>query len=245
MRARWLKPEFFRDRKIACLSPLAALVYQGLWVLADDGGVAPADPEAVHSLLFFRWSAAPVPKVTGALRELYGAGRLVFYRPGDDLYALIPTFRDHQSVHKPSAFRNVPNINDLDPVVPEWCGGSAALVRHSPPPRHLDTQTPRHLDTSVFEVAWKAYPKRPNNPKAAAKRAWTARLADGVSGDAMLAGVLAYAAYVEATRTEPRFVKMASTFFGPDEHYLSDYSVPPQDDPYEAARKRLEAEEAA
>lgn len=108
-----------------------------------------------------------------------------------------------------------------------------------------DTVSVTVPEDGLFADAWAAYPKRPNNPKAAAKRAWDARIKAGVDPDTMIAGVRAYAAYVTAQRVEPKFVKMASTFFGPDEHYLTDYAVPVSEDPYEAARKRLEAEEAA
>jgi hypothetical protein len=44
MRARWLKPEFFTDKKIATLDPTTALVYEALWCWADDGGVCNATP---------------------------------------------------------------------------------------------------------------------------------------------------------------------------------------------------------
>ena len=149
MRSRWLKPEFFRDKKMAEMGPVTALVYQALWLLADDAGVTQADPEFVHSQLFFRWSAVGVPEVAGALRHLFGLGRIRFFQPGDDLFAEILRFRTHQSIHKPSAFRNLPHLNALDEVVPEWCGTGEALDRHSPPPIHQYTETPRHRDTET------------------------------------------------------------------------------------------------
>jgi hypothetical protein len=40
----------------------------------------------------------------------------------------------------------------------------------------------------------------------------------------MADGVRRYAAYCEAMRTEPRFVKHAATFFGPDRHFLNDWT---------------------
>jgi len=69
-RARWLKPEFFEDRKMAEIGPVGALVYQALWCLADDTGVALCDPELLKARMFSRWSAVGVPEITGALREL-------------------------------------------------------------------------------------------------------------------------------------------------------------------------------
>lgn len=72
-----------------------------------------------------------------------------------------------------------------------------------------------------FEAAWQAYPKRAGgNSKAAAYKAWKARLKDGVKPEDMLAGVKRYAAYVRATdSTGTRYVKQAATFFGPDKHF--------------------------
>ena len=42
----------------------------------------------------------------------------------------------------------------------------------------------------------------------------------------MLGGVIRYAAYCLANGTEPQFVKQPTTFFGPSEHYLSDWNIP-------------------
>lgn len=81
---------------------------------------------------------------------------------------------------------------------------------------------------AAFEVAWSLYPKRPGNSKADARRAWDARLKAGTTEAVMLDGVKRYAAYVLATNVEPRFVKQAATFFGPGEHFLSDYDMPSQ-----------------
>ena len=122
MRGRWVKPEFFTDRKIADLGPVAALVYQALWCLADDGGTAPADPEIVHGALFSRWSAVGVPEITGALQALSEAVRIECYSVGDDTYAIIKKWSAHQQIHKPSKFRYPKR---LDAPNAEQCGTGA------------------------------------------------------------------------------------------------------------------------
>ncbi|KJM56668.1 helix-turn-helix domain-containing protein, partial [Enterobacter hormaechei] len=75
--------------------------------------------------------------------------------------------------------------------------------------------------SNEFEQAWQAYPKRAGgNSKAAAWKAWKARIKDGVTTVAMLAGVNRYAAYVRATGSAgTQYVKQAATFFGPDKHF--------------------------
>ncbi len=79
-----------------------------------------------------------------------------------------------------------------------------------------------------FETTWQAYPKRAGgNSKAAAYKAWKARLKDGVKPEEMLAGVKRYAAYVKVTgNAGTQFVKQATTFFGPDRHFEEAWQTP-------------------
>ncbi|HHA1196604.1 TPA: helix-turn-helix domain-containing protein [Enterobacter kobei] len=79
-----------------------------------------------------------------------------------------------------------------------------------------------------FEQAWQAYPKRAGgNSKAAAWKAWKARIKDGVTTVAMLDGVNRYAAYVRATGSAgTQYVKQAATFFGPDRHFEEPWQAP-------------------
>jgi hypothetical protein len=73
-----------------------------------------------------------------------------------------------------------------------------------------------------FESAWTAYPGRTGgNSKAGAWRAWQTRIREGVTPADLIAGVEGYARYVRSERKEhTSFVKMAQSFFGPDEHWL-------------------------
>ena len=76
----------------------------------------------------------------------------------------------------------------------------------------------------VFEEAWTAYPKRPGASKQGSHKAWKARLKAGVDPQAMLQGVMRYANYCKASGIDPQFIKQPATFFGPDEHYLADWT---------------------
>lgn len=79
-----------------------------------------------------------------------------------------------------------------------------------------------------FEQAYLAYPKRPGANKASSLKAWQARIKSGVTPETILDGVLRYAAYCKASRTDPGYIKQPSTFFGPNEHYLNDWTPPPE-----------------
>jgi hypothetical protein len=173
MRARWLKPEFFTDKKIAMLGPLAALVFEALWVIADDGGTAKGDAETLKAQVFYRWSTVTVPDISTALRELSHSGRVRRYQVGDDEYTQIVHWTRHQQVHKPGKFRHpkpekgaqfldadAAHVNAVVDVaensaetVPErsmvgaapnpHSGTSAAPLPASPPPILLDSETPK------------------------------------------------------------------------------------------------------
>lgn len=78
-----------------------------------------------------------------------------------------------------------------------------------------------------FEAAWKAYPKREGaNPKNKAQSCWNARLKDGVTAEAMMAGVVRYAAYCKVKgSTGTAYVMQAVRFFGTERAFDNDWSV--------------------
>lgn len=88
----------------------------------------------------------------------------------------------------------------------------------------------------AFEQAWIAYPSRSGQSKAGALKAWQARIKAGDTPEAMTEGVRRYADYCEVTKTEQRFIKHAATFFGPDRHFLTDWT-PPQQTPQGGMRQ--------
>jgi len=78
-----------------------------------------------------------------------------------------------------------------------------------------------------FEEALSHYPIRSGgNPKKKAFAAWRASLRAGVKAQDMIDGVIRYRAWCESTgKIGTEFVKQASTFFGPDQHYLEPWTI--------------------
>jgi uncharacterized protein YdaU (DUF1376 family) len=78
-----------------------------------------------------------------------------------------------------------------------------------------------------FAECWKAYPKREGgNSKAAAEKAYRARVKQGVNPADLLAGTERYAAFIRAKGQEnTAYVKQASTFFGTGEHWIEPWDV--------------------
>ncbi len=73
-----------------------------------------------------------------------------------------------------------------------------------------------------FMTAWSAYPKREGgNPRKAAWTAWKARIRAGeATAQELVEATRGYAKFCDAgNKTGTRFVLMASTFYGPGEHW--------------------------
>lgn len=90
-----------------------------------------------------------------------------------------------------------------------------------------------------FELLWNARPRRsgPDNKRAAFK-AFNARMAEGVAYDVMLEGVKRYRAHLIATGKEgTAYVKMCSTFLGPDKHFNDEYLAAKPEEPAPEQRK--------
>lgn len=94
-RPRTIKPEYFRDKVIAQLGSQVGTVFQALWCTADDGGVAPADPDLLRGEMLVRWPEYTLPVVTHCLQRLADRGRIELYAVEGALYARIPTLSEH------------------------------------------------------------------------------------------------------------------------------------------------------
>jgi hypothetical protein len=105
VRIRTIKPDFWTDAKIATLSYLARLLFIGLWNVADDEGRFKSDPRILKGCLFPTDDETTVEKITGALRELSGSGRVVLAEIDGEQYGCCPNFRKHQKINKPSKSR--------------------------------------------------------------------------------------------------------------------------------------------
>ncbi|OEZ91483.1 YdaU family protein [Duganella phyllosphaerae] len=97
-------------------------------------------------------------------------------------------------------------------------------INHKPI-KNITSASPPSDYSPEFEEAWLAYPPRPGASKKDAYKAWAARLKEGVTSGALLAGVQRYANYVLYSRTEPQFTKQPATFFGPGDHYKAEWAV--------------------
>lgn len=233
-RARNIKPGFFTNEELVELSFSTRLLFIGLWTEADRDGRMEDKPKRIKIKLF----PADEIDVDAGIQQLHDKGFVLRYEVDGERFIQILAFCKHQNPHRDERKSEIPapNLHGATTVQDQGlnstCPAESLLLNPDPLPLIPDTPTkpspartkPAPIEDEKFVEAYSLYPSRPGSSKASALKAWQARLASGVDPEAMIAGVKRYADFVRQSRTEPTFIKMPATFFGPDRHFDSDWT---------------------
>lgn len=103
-RQRMLHPDFFTDPKVVSCSPLARLLFQGLWCLADRDGRLEGDLMALK----LRVLPADNCDVGKLLQELISAGLVRAYAADSKALLYLPGFNKRQRPHPKEPASSLP-----------------------------------------------------------------------------------------------------------------------------------------
>ena len=100
-RIRTIKPEFWTSEQIAMCSPLARLLFIGLWSFCDDGGVHPASIKRLKMEVF---PADPIDDhaMRELLEELSNADLVTHYEVDGGQYWFVTGWHRHQRIERPT-----------------------------------------------------------------------------------------------------------------------------------------------
>lgn len=221
-RARNIKPGFFSNDLLAEIEPLGRLLFAGLWTIADREGRIEDRVKKIKAQVL------PYDDCDcdALLTALDIKGFILRYAIGNDRFIQIVKWDEHQNPHVKEAESTIqaPCKNSANSGEGNTLTGTSRADSLNPLSDSLNPSTPSK-PTEEFEAAWDAYPARSGASKADSLKAWKARIKAGESADEILAGVVRYAAYVKARGTEDNFIKQPATFFGPGNHFKSDWTV--------------------
>ena len=165
MRARNIKPGFYKNEDLASCSLPARLLFPGLWMMADREGRLEDRPKRIKAEVF------PYDDfdVDALLCELAEAGMIVRYQVDEGEYIWIPNFLKHQNPHKREKDSDIPALESgpekarSSPVIsgPAQCKHqtSPEKARSSP----ADSLNPDSLNPETGILKQKQYP--PNPPR--------------------------------------------------------------------------------
>ncbi|MCA9244463.1 MAG: hypothetical protein KDA32_10940 [Phycisphaerales bacterium] len=131
MRARNIKPGFFKNEQLAELPVEARLLYIGLWCMADREGRLEDRPKRIKMEVFPADSFDCEPLLSGLEAE----GLIVRYEIDGQSLIEIPRFLDHQSPHyteKPSVLMPPALPEDSEKTPSSRAGDSGDLQKRYP-----------------------------------------------------------------------------------------------------------------
>ena len=126
-RIRTIKPEFWTSDQVVSVSPLARLLFIGLWNFADDQGVHPASPLRIK-LQIFPGDNIKEEKIKELLKELLKNNLLTIYEAEGKPYFFITGWH-HQKIAKKTAKYPAPPA----PVQEEYSTSTVPVQYRSPP----------------------------------------------------------------------------------------------------------------
>jgi hypothetical protein len=207
MRARGIKPAFFKNEVLAEIPAWKRLLFIGLWCLADREGRLENRPLRIKAELF-PYGSEDVRK---GIRRLQDAGFLTTYEAGGVGYIEIANFKRHQNPHKQEPPSRIPPSSE---GVRKDIGSGSEVLRLTPdsplltPDSGLLTPDSAALPPHAFESVWQRYPSK-TGMKAATKHFATSvkTMADFLDIQRALDN------YLKSDRVKRGFIQNGSTWF--------------------------------
>lgn len=158
MRARNIKPGFFKNEYLSECSPMARLLFIGLWCMSDREGRMELRPKRIKAEIFPYDNC----KIESLLEELQKYGFIVVYSYENCNYLEIPTFTQHQNCHIKEASSTIPAPckSDACTVLAQPLTESLLLITESPLLNPSYGRSGAKQVKEKFEKFWKAYPKK-------------------------------------------------------------------------------------
>ena len=112
MRARNIKPGFFKNEDLADCDPLARILFAGLWCYCDREGRFEWRPKRIK-IEILPYDNCDIEKL---LSQLVKIGLIEKYKVGEEYYGNIINFLKHQSPHKQEKPSEIPPLENIEKI---------------------------------------------------------------------------------------------------------------------------------
>lgn len=189
MRARNIKPGFFKNEDLAECDPLARILFSGLWCMADREGRLECRPKRIKAELL-PYDNCDVVKLMEQLRKY---GFIIAYKADDKIYLSIPSFTEHQNCHVKEIASTIPAPDEhgvstvlVGPLTESLLPLTESLLLNPSIPSPRVTRVKKQYSDDFISF-WKQYPKRVGKDEA--WRAWQKRKPDMPDMDTVLKSI--------------------------------------------------------
>jgi hypothetical protein len=198
MRARNLKPGFFKNADLAELPFSARILFQGLWCLADRRGRLEDRPKQIKGEVLPHDNVAIPPLLDGLQKH----GFILRYEKNEKKYIQIINFENHQ----------YPHIKEQESTIPAPDKHHTSLVqkRLNPESPILNPESPIPIPPVApdFKKVWALYPRQKG--RKAAERHFKATVKTDVDLKRIL---VALENYKRSKECREGFIQYGSTWF--------------------------------
>ncbi|MFZ2447380.1 MAG: hypothetical protein WAW37_13565 [Syntrophobacteraceae bacterium] len=226
MRARNIKPGFFKNEDLSECDPLARILFAGLWCMADRKGRLEYRPKRIKAELLPYDSC----EVVELLQQLECKGFLICYKVSNSeiSYIQVVNFTKHQNPHRaekkstipaPGENRSCPAdsgflipdsgypIPDSPPIVPRR---GDARAENASAKRASSTKRKDASESDTFRRFFTAYPKKQN--RLAALKAWNKLSPNDALTETIIQAVTSRAASHEWRKEKGQYIPLPSSF---------------------------------
>lgn len=149
-RIRSIKPEFWSSEQVMACSPIARLLFIGIWNFADDAGRMKFSARTIKAQVF-PGDDTTIEAVRGMLDELSAKGLIEVYSV-DGVEFFQVTGWHHQRIDKPQKAKHPPNPSDCSSNTPRMLAtdliGEEGIGKES---AASDDAPPRTEEAELFE----------------------------------------------------------------------------------------------
>lgn len=215
-RSRNIKPGYFKNELLAECSPLARLLFAGLWCLADRAGRLEDRPKRIRAEILPYDDGS----VDGMLAELQSAGFILRYQVEGKGLIQVVNFVRHQNPHckEPASAIPAPGEHGASRVQEQFIHSTCTADSLNPNPdsgllmpetiaRPVSTG---ESDSAGFELFWQRYPRKVAKP--AALKAWNKLKPVGALLDALTKGLERQAASSNWQKNDGAFIPHPATW---------------------------------
>lgn len=215
-RIRSIKPEFWTSEQVMESSPLARLLFLGIWNFCDDSGVHPLKPVSLKALIF-PGDDIDSTTIRRLLDELSSNGLVALYAVGEKEYLQVTGWH-HQRIDKPTykfptAEKGIPLKTKGSPKKfdePSNTTRGLFVEDSGTERRGVNQEHSIKFDLKAsFATFWKLYPRKVG--KAAAEKKFATKCKDQDTFELIIASTGDHIAHAW-NLTEMNFIPHATTW---------------------------------
>lgn len=174
-RIRSIKPDFWTSEQVMECSPIARLMFIGIWNFADDHGRSPASPKTIKAQIFPA-DNIDTTNVRGMLDELSSNGLIQLYEVDGKEFLFVTGWR-HQKIDKrqPAKYPAPPEDHSTTvrrTVSTDRKGSEGIGEERKHCPVGKPTRTRASYSDEFEAKFWQPYPRTPTMSKSEAWKAW-------------------------------------------------------------------------